>query len=137
MDEILVKHDPPAETLLLAYYGATVVFMALDYLFGLNVRLTFLDAAPGWRFAYYLLCFLCFGLMLWKPGWRAWVSAGESLLTLSLIILSTALRVIIVSDDMIETGRGYLGVRELVNFVLSSTVVYASYVLAMRAARNG
>ena len=106
--------------------------MALDFLVGVNIRLTFLDPYPGWRLLYYLSCFLCLGIMLWQPAWRSWISAGESLLTLSLIILSTALRVVIVNDDMIESGQGLPGARELVNFVLSSTVVYVSYLRSMQ-----
>jgi len=126
----------PGGKLLVAYYAATAAYMAMDYLFGVNLRLTFLDPYPGWRLIYYVFCFLCLGMMLWKPAWRSYVAAGESLLTLSMIILSTAVRVVIVDDDMIEGGRGFLGLRELVNFVVTSTVVYISYSLSLQAARE-
>lgn len=119
--------------LLILYYASTVLFMLLDYALDVNVRLTFLDAYPWWRFAYYLVCFGCLALMLWRPHWRAYISAAESLLTLSLIILSTAARVVIVTDDMIEHGRGFVSIRELVNFVISATVVYISYIRNMQA----
>jgi len=122
--------------LLVAYYASTAVFMLLDYALDINIRLTFLDALPGWRFAYYLLCFACLALIVWRPQWTAYVAATESLLTLSLIILSTAVRVVIVTDDMIEHGRGFVSTRELVNFMISATAVYISYLSNMRAIQN-
>jgi hypothetical protein len=53
-----------ADQILPWYYGATVFFLLLDYVFGLNVRLAFLDALPAAKLAYYGICFFCFGLML-------------------------------------------------------------------------
>ena len=114
--------------LLLWYYAFTAVFMLLDYGFDLNVRLTFLDDQPAWRFAWYLFCFASLGLMWWRPDWTVWIGLTESLLTMSFIIISTALRVLIVSDDMIETGRGLVTLRELLNFVITFTVIYIAYI---------
>ena len=125
------KKDIP-EKLLVAYYAATALFMLLDYVLGINVRLAALDLYPGWRLAYYLFCFLCLGLMLWKPAWGAFIGAAESILTLSLLIISAALRVMIVSDEMIETGRGVVTYREMINFAIAFSVVYVSYTRNMR-----
>lgn len=125
--------SPLFSKMLIAYYAGTAVFMALDYLLGISVRLTFLDPYPGWRLVYYLGCFGCAGLMLWRPAWGAFIGAGESILTLSLIILSAATRVMIVSDEMIETGRGLLTYRELTNFGIAFFVVYLSYAQNMKA----
>lgn len=122
---------------LVAYYGGTVLFMALDYGLGFNLRLTFLDDAAGWRFIYYLVLIGCFLLMWRYPQWTAYIAAGESLLTLSLIILDTAMRVVIVTDDMIEHGRGFVSTRELVNFMISGTVMYLSYVRNLQSINRG
>ena len=86
--------------LLLLYYAFTAVFMLLDYVFDFNLRLTFLDDQPAWRLAWYTLCFACFGLIWWRPEWAAWIGLAESLATMSFIILNTALRVVIVNDDI-------------------------------------
>lgn len=129
----LQPQQPISSMLLLAYYASTAVFMLMDYALDVNIRLTFLDDFPLWRFAYYLLCFGCLALILWRPQWTAYVAAAESLLTLALIILSTAVRVVIVTDDMIEHGRGFVSTRELINFVISATAVYISYVINMRS----
>ena len=50
------------------YYAATLLFVILDYFMNINVRLAFLEAWPEMRALYYLLCFVCFGLMIWRPN---------------------------------------------------------------------
>ena len=84
-----MNHNPEGLTgkLLVAYYAATAVFMLLDYAFDINVRLAALDSYPGWRLAYYLFCFLCLGLVIWRPAWSAFVGAAESMLPGSLLHL--------------------------------------------------
>jgi len=112
--------------LVIGYYGATAIFVILDYLLDFNIRLIFLDAWPGWRALYYGVCFSLFGIMLWRPSWSNYIGAAESLLTLSLLIISTAARVMIVTDEMIEEGRGFVTVNELLNFVIAGTITYFS-----------
>lgn len=114
------------KNLVIAYYGATLVFALLDFLLDFNIRLAFLDAWPGWRALYYALCLGLFVLMLRWPAWVGYLATGETLLTLSLLILTMAIRVMIVTDEMIDTGRGYVSVRELANFLISGTILYLS-----------
>ena len=106
---------PNASTrLVTGYYGATVIFIILDYLLDFNIRLSFLDAWPGWRALYYFVCLCLFGIMLWRPLWSRYIGAAESLLTLSLLIISTAARVMIVTDEMIEAVN-FFGVDNQLN----------------------
>jgi len=112
--------------LITGYYGATAIFVLLDYLLNFNIRLIFLDAWPVWRGLYYGACFGFFGLMLWRPSWSSAIGAAESLLTLTALIISTATRVMIVSDEMIEEGRGFVTVNELLNFAIVGTISYVS-----------
>lgn len=116
------------------YYGATFLFVVLDYLLDFNIRLTFLDPWPVWRVAYYGVCVCFFGLMLWRPRWSNYIGAAESLLTLTLLIISMALRVMIVTDEMIAEGRGFVTARELRNFVIAGTI---SYIALLRGALAG
>ena len=44
------------------YYGATALFVLLDYVLNVNVRLAFLEAWPGWRGLYYVFCFCCLAI---------------------------------------------------------------------------
>ncbi len=113
------------------YYAATIVFVLLDYLLNINVRAAFLQDWPAWRAFYYVFCFACFGLMLWRPGWSTWIATFESVLTLSLLILNMGARVILVTDEMIETGRGGVTMNEIINFIIVSI---AAYIFFMRGA---
>ncbi len=112
--------------LITGYYGATFIFVLLDYLLDFNIRLIFLDAWPAWRASYYGMCLCFFGVMLWRPSWSSAIGAAESLLTLSALIISTAARVMIVSDEMIEDGRGFVTINELLNFAIAGTISYVS-----------
>jgi branched-subunit amino acid permease len=82
------------------YYGATVLFLLLDYAFGLNVRLAFLDALPTAKLAYYGICFVCFALMLWRPSWATLIGTFESLVTLVALILAMAIRIMVPNDSI-------------------------------------
>lgn len=126
---------PGSGRVLTAYYGATVLFLLLDYGLGLNLRLAFLDDQPAWRAVYYVFCFACLGAMLWRPDLSGIIGIAESLITLSGLIIHMALRVVIVTDEMIETGRGVVTYAEIVNFLLASGVVYLSYVRGMVSLR--
>ena len=64
--------------------------------------------------------------MLWRPGWSSPIGAAESLVTLSLLIVSTAMRVMIVTDEMIEAGRDFVTVSEILNFAIAGTISYFS-----------
>lgn len=119
-----------------AYYAGTVLFVLLDYLFAFNIRLTFLDQWPGWRALYYLFCFGCFVLIWRHPAWSNAIAAVESLITVSALIVSTALRVLIVTDAMIEEGRGLVTLRELLNFLIAGSAAYVALVMRARAARR-
>jgi hypothetical protein len=124
---------PAAAKLLNYYYAATIVFVLLDYLLHINIRVAFLQDWPAWRAFYYIFCFACFGLMMWRPGWSTWIATFESLLTLSLLILNMGARVIIVTDEMIATGRGFVTMNELINFMIVSAVAYVSFTRGVSA----
>lgn len=105
-----------------AYYAATVLFFGADLAFGFTARAAFFESAPLLRGGWYLLCVACFALIVWRPSWAAVIAALESVAALSLLIITTALRVIIVTDDMIESGRVPVSTMELLNFLISGSV---------------
>ena len=112
---------------LIAYYAATALFLSLDYGFGINVRVAFLEAAPGFRLLYYAVLFGCLGLMFWRPGWSLAIGVVESLATLIALIINMALRSMVVTDAMLETGTGFVTIPEIVNFVIAGGAAYVSY----------
>lgn len=114
--------------IMVLYYAATAVFLVLDYAAGINVRLAFLDTLPALRAAYYGVCFGCLALMTWRPAWTVFVAAFESLVTLSALIISMGVRIMVVTDQMIETGRGFVSFQEIVNFILAGGIAYIAWV---------
>lgn len=119
-------------SVLIAYYAATAVFLLFDYFAGLNVRLAFLEPFPLWRGAYYLFCFLCLALVVWRPAWSVIVGAFESLVTLCALLISFGMRVLLITNRMLETGQGVVTMPEIVNFLISGSVGYIVWTRGMR-----
>jgi len=125
--------------ILVTYYAATVLFLWLDYGFDINVRVAFLESAPGLKTLYYLVCFTCLALVLWRPALTTFVGMIESLATLMALIINMALRSMIVSDSMIESGSGFVTIPEIVNFLIAGGAAYVAYLQGIRsmASRSG
>lgn len=118
--------------ILQAYYAATVVFLLLDYGAGLNIRIAGLAGYPGVRAGYYLVLFACLGLTVWRPAWSAGVGVVESLATLVTLIFSVALRSMFVSEQMLETGSGFVSTAEMMNFLISGSIAWYAWQRGMK-----
>ena len=118
--------------ILMVYYAATALFLALDFGLGINVRVAFLESLPGFRLGYYAVCFGCLALMIWRPPWTTAVGVIESLATLIALIVNMALRSMIVTDQMLETGAGFVTMREIINFLIAGFAAYFSYAQGAR-----
>lgn len=119
---------PDSSRILVLYYAATALFVVLDFALGFNIRLAFLESLPLARIAYYGVCFSCLALMLWRPAWTVLISAFESLVTLSALIIGMGMRILIVTDSMLETGTGFVTMPEIVNFIISGGIAYIAWV---------
>ncbi len=122
-----------ATKLLRIYYAATLLFVILDYFMNINVRLAFLEAWPEMRALYYLLCFVCLGLMIWRPGWSLWIGTIESMLSLSLLIITMGVRVMTMSEQMLRTGSGLITISEIMNFFIVAGVAWLAYMRGVKA----
>ena len=118
------------------YYAATLVFVVLDYLLGVNVRIAFLEPWPLAKLAYYGLCFACLLLMIWKPGWAVVTAAIESLAAVVALTVAMALRVMIVTDEMVEMGTGFVTHEEIVNYLISGSVAYFAWYRAVQGLKS-
>ena len=118
--------------LLIAYYAATAVFLVLDYFGGVNVRLAFLEALPAAKAIYYGICFFCLVLLIWRPGWTLAVSTIESLVTIVSLTLAIGARIFVISDEMIESGSGYVTPYEVWNYILAGGAAYITYLRGIR-----
>jgi len=127
------RSSPISRRLLVFYYAATIIFLMLDYGFNVNVRIAALEAYPGLRAGYYVVIFVCFGLMLWRPTWGTAIGVVESLATLVALIMNMALRSMIVTDQMLETGVGFVTTAEIINFVISGSIAWFSWQRGMTA----
>ena len=114
------------------YYGATVVFLILDYLMGINVRVAFLEPLPAARAAYYAICFICLGLMMWRPSWTILIGTFESLVTLIALIFSMGLRVLVPTDAIFDENASFVTIQEVINFVIAGSVAYLAWVRGVK-----
>jgi hypothetical protein len=89
---------PLPATLVRAVYWSTPLFVALDFLYGVSLRIPFLDALPGAKAIYYAADLACAVAITARPRWTAAIGFAESTLSIVLLIIST--------------GAAYLGVLE-------------------------
>lgn len=129
-------NDPIGSKIFVAYYAATAVFLLLDFALGFNIRLAFLESLPAAKAAYYGVCFTCLGLMLWRPSWSVLISAFESLVTLSALIINMGMRALLVTDRVLETGAGFITMPEIYNFLISGGVAYIAWVKGINRLRT-
>src|SRR5437879_11421135 len=103
--------------------------LAGGVIWGVNVRVAFLDDFPVGRNAYYLLCFVLGIVMLRAPQYASRIAFAESTANLGLLILSVAVWYL----RMLDWAAGpSVAVRvvtpaELVHFVLTAVVAGVSY----------
>jgi hypothetical protein len=109
------------------YYAATVIFVLLDYLLGINLRVAFLDAWAGWRAAYYLLCCACLVLIVWRPTLASLVTTTESLITLAALIISMGVRIFNIPDAALDGGGAVLSAEEIVNFAIAGGAAWLGW----------
>jgi len=111
------------------YYIATPLFWLVGVIWGVNVRVAFLDDFPVGRNAYYLLCFVLGIVMLRAPQYVSRIAFAESTANLGLLILSVGVWYL----RMLDWAAGpSVAVRvvtpaELANFVLTAVVAGVSY----------
>lgn len=120
-----------ANQLLFGYYAATILFVILDFGFGLNFRLSFLDNQASWRVAYYGFCFACAGVMHWRPNLSVFVGALEGLVTMCGLIFSMFLGITFGNADTLVEMR-----EAVVNYAVSGTFAYISWWKGMQALRG-
>jgi len=111
------------------YYVATPLFWLVGLIWGVNVRVAFLDDFPAGRNAYYVLCFVLGIVMLRAPQYASRLAFAESSANLGLLMLSVAVWYL----RMLDWAAGpSVAVRvvtpaELVGFVLATVIAAVSY----------
>ena len=121
------------ERILSLYYAGTALFLLLDYVLGINVRIAFLDPWPLARLGYYAFCFACLALIVWRPARAAAVGTVESLITLVALILGMGLRILIPNDAIFEENLTIVTTEDLVNFLIVGFAAYFAWVRGLKA----
>jgi len=126
-----------ADRILPWYYAGTILFLLMDYGFGVNIRLAFLESVPNARLAYYGICLICFALMLWRPGWTTLIGTFESLVTLIALIFAMAVRVMVPNDAIFAENGQFVTIPEVINFVISGSVAYLAWMNGLKQLTGG
>lgn len=109
------------------YYIATPLFLGADILFGLDLRVAFLEDA-GSRYAWYFACF-AMGLIAWHwPVTTPFIGLLESTINILALCLAVYLPILQLASDPIGANGpiGLSGTR-LVGFVLIAAVCIISF----------
>jgi hypothetical protein len=118
------------------YYLLTPLFIVLDALFGLNIRVPGL-ASPELRYLYYGLCLLCALACYWRNRYSALIAMAESSVNL-LILLAVVMFPIVrlgdlAGDTAVDAGiSGYT----VVNFLLTGGILLSVFYSAQDELRN-
>ena len=125
-----------SQSVMRSYYLATVLFLLLDIVFSVNVRIAFLDSQDTLRALYYAIIFACMVLILWRPGWTVIISVVESFVLLVALILNMGMRTMLVSDAMLESGTGFVTMPEIFNFMITGSIAYLAFMQGMKDLRS-
>jgi len=115
------------------YYGATVLFVLLDFGAGVSLRYAFLDPWPVARGLAYLAGTSCLWLMFRWPAVAAAVAAAESALTLAGLIVGMGVRALGVDPEPVGAAPAPLSGAVIANFLLAGGAAW----IAVRAQLAG
>jgi len=111
------------------YYYITPLFILLDYIWGVNVRVNVLDSTPLYKNLYYGFCILCGVGMYIAPRYSAVVALFESTINFTMVVLGIFVpyvQNILYVDDILSADfkamEASLNIQPIVNLVLAGSV---------------
>jgi len=109
------------------YYYITPLFILLDYIWGVNVRVNVLDSTPLYKSLYYGFCILCGLGMYIVPRYSAVVALFESTINVTMTVLGLFLPYVqyLYTNDVLSADwevAGALSIERVVNLVLAGSV---------------
>jgi hypothetical protein len=113
-----------------AVFFSTPLFVGLDVLYGISLRIPFLDALPGAKAVYYATELACAVAIAVRPRWTAMIGFAESTLNIVLLVVSTGAAYLSVlesagSPDVVMVNP--FTPEKVASLVLSASVLAASY----------
>lgn len=121
------------------YYYITPLFIAFDYLIGINVRVAVLDAMPLYKNLYYGFCILCGIGMFALPRCTPIVALFESSFNILLIVLAVFLpyiQTVVQFDNILDANwqaASVFTIPYVVNLILAGTVATIAFHGSLRA----
>ena len=115
------------------YYAITPIFILLDYLWHINVRVAILDTEPLYKGLYYGFCIFCGVAVYLMPRYSSVVAVFESAIIIVMTILGVFIqyaRTISQMDDVLNTDFetiGLVGPEHVVNLVLIGVIAIFTF----------
>ena len=116
------------------YFYITPLFILLDYILGLNVRISALDSMPAYKNLYYGFCILCGIGTFIVPRYSAIVALFESSINFLMIVLGVFLpyvRNVLYVDDILNADfkamEEAIKVEPMVNLVIVGSCVILTF----------
>ena len=112
-----------------AYYWATPLFLLLDLLLGIDVRVSAFVYHPVYKGIYYVFCFVCMAIVVWKPSASALVGLIESSINTAILCVGMMLSVYLMGDLAIEEMESFSPVtgERVINFILAGSICVSSF----------
>jgi len=116
------------------YFYITPLFILLDYIWGVNVRVSALDSMPVYKNLYYGFCILCGVCMYFVPRYSAIVTLFESIINFAMIVFSIFMPYIqnmIYAEDILNADfkamEESINAQSIVNLVIVGSFVVLTF----------
>jgi len=116
------------------YFYITPLFILLDYIWGVNVRVSALGSIPGYKNLYYVFCILCGVCMYFVPRYSAVVTLFESIINFGMIVFSIFMPYIqnmIYAEDILNADfksmEEAINTQSIVNLVIVGSFVVLTF----------
>jgi hypothetical protein len=121
MHEILVK-------VIKSYYWLTFLFLFLDKAFGIDLRVSGFIYTPYLQNVYYAFCFLCLGLILWKPSLTFPVGLLESSVNMTVLCIGIMLPIYSMPGALAEGATvNPITWQKILNFIIAGLICVWSF----------
>jgi hypothetical protein len=111
-----------------SYYWVTFVFLLLDKAFGIDIRVSGFIDHPLLKNGYYAFCFICLGLILWKPVLTFPVAMLESFINMTILCVGIMLPIYTMPGDLADgIPVNPLTGQRITNFFLTGMICVWSF----------
>jgi hypothetical protein len=126
------------------YFYITPLFILLDYILGLNIRVSALDSMPLYKSLYYGFCILCGIGAFIAPQYSALVALSESTINFMMIVVGIFLpyvQNVLYVDDILNADfkavEAAITVESIANLVIVGSCVILTFRTSGQLIRGG